>query len=379
MFHTMTQLSAEAATVAGIDLKVVAAAFAVGVVVGITGMGGGALMTPALIFLGVGDAATVVTADLTAAAVYKSGGAIVHWREGSPHLRLACWLIVGSVPMALLGPFAVSWVVDPADIDDALKMAIGFALLFAASTYALRLFIQLRRLRDGTRMEGEPVVRPVPTILVGALGGLLVGITSVGSGSVIMIALLMLYPTLSAVKLVGTDLVQAVPLVFAAAMANIAVNGLDWGLLFPLIIGSLPGTIIGSKIAPRVPQSVIRRAIVVVLTMSGVALLDKSGWAPLGAGEDETHPLMIGLVGVATLVLLPLVWGLLRRTEGLPMFGNPTVAELEALPPPRRSARAQRRASRDAQPVVDTVGEPGGYPVPDRDVDRDVDREPPRR
>ncbi len=133
----------------------------------------------------------------------------------------------------------------------------------------------------------NPHIRPIPTMLVGALGGLLVGITSVGSGSVIMVALLMLYPGLSAVKLVGTDLVQAVPLVLAAAISNILVNGgLDWGLTIPLVLGSVPGTIIGSKLAPRVPQSFIRRAIVVVLTMSGVALLDKAGWAPLGTEDD---------------------------------------------------------------------------------------------
>src|SRR3978361_1999244 len=92
------------------ELKTVVAAFFVGTIVGITGMGGGALMTPALIFLGVGDASSVVTADLTAAAIYKSAGAVVHWREGSPNLRLAGWLITGSVPFAFLGPYLVRWV-----------------------------------------------------------------------------------------------------------------------------------------------------------------------------------------------------------------------------------------------------------------------------
>ena len=113
-------------------------------------MGGGALMTPALIFLGVGDASTVVTADLTAAAIYKTGGAVIHAREGSPNSTLAKWLILGSVPFALLGPYLVHRVADdPSDLDDVLKMCIGFALLFAAATYALRLYINLRRVRGG--------------------------------------------------------------------------------------------------------------------------------------------------------------------------------------------------------------------------------------
>jgi len=309
--------------------SILGAGFFVGIVVGLTGMGGGALMTPALIFLGVGDAATVVTADLTAAAIYKSGGAIVHAREGSPNFSLAKWLILGSVPMALLGPHLVAgFTSDEDQLDYVLKMMIGFALLLAASTYALRLYINLRRVRGGAaQADPNPPIRPVPTLLVGALGGLLVGITSVGSGSVIMVALLMLYPGLAAVKLVGTDLVQAVPLVLAAAISNIALNGLDWDLLIPLVIGSVPGTLIGARIAPKVPQSFIRRGIVVVLTMSGVALLDKAGWAPLG--EDETHPILIGVIGLVMVVLVPFVWGLLRRTQGLPMFGTPTVAQLE--------------------------------------------------
>ena len=294
-------------------LAILAAGFLVGIVVGLTGMGGGALMTPALIFLGVGETAAVVTADLTAAAVYKTGGAIVHQREGSPNMALAKWLIIGSVPMALLGPFLVNW---------RHRQPRGAATTSSSCASASRCCSPRRRTPSGSTSTcagsapapspatSDPAVRPIPTLLVGALGGLLVGITSVGSGSVIMIALLMLYPGLSAVKLVGTDLVQAVPLVLAAAISNIALHGLDWGLLIPLLIGSVPGTILGARLAPRVPQSFIRRGIVVVLTMSGVALLDKAGWAPLGAGEDETYPMLIAGVGLAMVVLVPLVWGL---------------------------------------------------------------------
>jgi uncharacterized membrane protein YfcA len=306
--------------------SILSAGVVVGIVVGLTGMGGGALMTPALLFLGAGsgEAATVVAADLTAAAIYKTGGAVVHAREGSPNLRLAKWLIIGSVPMALVGPYVVKALTDDAEqLDFVLKMSIGFALLLAAATYALRLYLNLRRVRGGGGEENaDPDIRPLATLLVGATGGLLVGVTSVGSGSVIMVALLMLYPGLSAVRLVGTDLVQAVPLVLAAAISNVAIHGLDTELLVPLVIGSVPGTILGSQLAPRVPQSFIRRGIVVVLTMSGVALLDKAGWAPLGV--EETHPM-----------LMPLIGGLLRKEQGLPMFGAPTVAELEGEYRPR--------------------------------------------
>ncbi len=313
-------------------LSIAAAGFFVGIVVGLTGMGGGALMTPALIFLGVGHTSAIVTADLTAAAVYKSGGALTHAKEGSPNLRLAGWLILGSVPMAFIGPWLVkSLTSDPTQLEQTLKLCIGVALLFAASTYALRLYINLKRVRRGGALpDDNPRIRPIPTLLVGMLGGLLVGVTSVGSGSVIMIALLMLYPGLSAVKLVGTDLVQAVPLVLSAALANIAIHGLEWDLVIPLIVGSVPGTLLGARLAPRVPQSFIRRGIVIVLTMSGTALLFKAGLHPFGEGHETAEAMLVAAVGIVMLALVPFVWGLLRRQHGLPMFGAPTVAEIES-------------------------------------------------
>lgn len=329
-------------------LSITVAGFLVGIVVGLTGMGGGALMTPALIFLGVGHTASIVTADLTAAAIYKTGGAITHAREGSPNLRLAMWLIIGSVPMAFIGPYLVDALTgDPEDLEKTLKLCIGIALLFAASTYALRLYINLKRVRSGQAPpDDNPPIRPVPTLLVGMLGGLLVGVTSVGSGSVIMIALLMLYPGLSAVKLVGTDLVQAVPLVLSAAIANIAIHGLDWELLIPLVVGSVPGTLIGARIAPRVPQSVIRRGIVIVLTMSGVALLFKAGLHPFGAGHETAEAVLVAAVGVTMLALVPFIWGLLRKQHGLPMFGAPTVSDLERIP----GDRAKKKQPTQSRP-----------------------------
>jgi uncharacterized protein len=297
---------------------IIAAGFLVGVVVGLTGMGGGALMTPALIFLGVGEASTVVTADLTAAAIYKTGGAWIHRIKGSPHMRLAFWLMAGSVPAALISPQIIPRLVsDPGELETVLKLCIGFALLFAATTYAIRFFMQTRRQGGIPDHSPDPEVRPIPTLLIGVLGGLLVGITSVGSGSVIMIALTILYPTLSARKLVGTDLVQAVPLVLAAALSNILVYGLDWALLIPLVIGSVPGTALGSLLAPKIPQALIRRGIVTVLTMSGIALLDKAGWKPLGAGDDQIYPLLYVVVGVVVLIALPIAEKVIVRPDRL--------------------------------------------------------------
>jgi len=295
-------------------LSVLAVSFGVGIVVGLTGMGGGALMTPALIFLGVNPTAAVAN-DLVAASVNKSVGAAVHWRHGSPNIKLVVYLIVGSVPFALAGGFIVQAIGGGGEKSDSfVTYAIGAALLLAAATYALRMYLQLRLVTSGNEAPAEePHIRPVPTILVGAVGGLLVGITSVGSGSLIMVALLLLYPTLSALKLVGTDLVQAVPLVLAAAIGHVITSGVDWGVLIPLILGGTPGTFLGARMASWVSQSVIRRGIVIVLSLTGLKMLGVT-------------PEWVGIIGAGMLLLGPLAWGWVRQTRGLPAFDNNAAA-----------------------------------------------------
>ena len=218
-------------------LSVLIVSFGVGIVVGLTGMGGGALMTPALIFLGI-DPTAAVANDLVAASINKSVGAAVHWRRGTPNLRLAALLVCGSVPFAFAGGFIVKSIGSHEAQQQFLTTAIGYALLLTAATYSLRMYLQLRNVTGGNEAStDEPKILVVPTVLIGAVGGLLVGITSVGSGSLIMVALLLLYPTLSAVRLVGTDLVQAVPLVLAAAVGHVVASGVDWAVLIPLVIG----------------------------------------------------------------------------------------------------------------------------------------------
>lgn len=290
-------------------LGVLIVAFGVGIVVGLTGMGGGALMTPALIFLGVNPAAAVAN-DLVAASVNKSVGAAVHWRRGSPNMKLVTFLLIGSIPTALAGGFIVKSVGDEAAKTEFLTTAIGYALLLAAGSYALRMYLQLRYVTGGNVVRtDEPKINPVATILVGAVGGLLVGITSVGSGSLIMVSLLLLYPTLSALKLVGTDLVQAVPLVLAAAIGHVVTEGVIWAVLIPLIVGGTPGTFIGARLAGWVSQSVIRRGIVIVLTLTGLKMLGMP-------------PEWVGILGAGLLLLGPLAWGAIRQSRGLPPFDN---------------------------------------------------------
>ncbi len=287
----------------------VAVSFGVGIVIGLTGMGGGALMTPALIFLGIPPSAAVAN-DLVAAALNKSVGAAVHWKQGAPDLRLAGWLMAGSVPTAFAGAFVINSIGATAEQEQFLKYAIGGTLVLAAATYILRSYLSLRSSRHGEIAERPVHVRPIPTMLLGAFGGLVVGITSVGSGSVIMVTLLLMYPMLTPIKLVGTDLVQAIPLVTSAAISHVIVSGIDWSILIPLIIGGSPGTYLGAKISGSVGQSVIRRGITIVLFLTGLALLGAS-------------PVVMGLTGGAVLILGPVAWAGVRRSLGLTTYESP--------------------------------------------------------
>ena len=294
-------------------LSVLLVSFGVGIVVGLTGMGGGALMTPALIFLGINPTAAVAN-DLVAASVNKSVGAAVHWKHGAPNLKLAGLLVCGSVPFAFAGGFIIKAVGPGEAQQDFLLHAIGVALLFTATTYTLRMYLQLRHVTGGNLAgDQEPAIKVVPTILVGAVGGLLVGITSVGSGSLIMVALLLIYPTLSAVRLVGTDLVQAVPLVVAAAVGHVLTEGIDLAVLVPLVLGGTPGTFLGARMAAWVSQSVIRRGIVIVLTLTGLKMLG-------------VPPEVVGIIGAGLLLLGPLLWGFIRERRGLVAFDDNAAA-----------------------------------------------------
>jgi uncharacterized protein len=211
------------------DLPLAIAALGIGIVVGLTGMGGGALMTPVLVLFFDVLPLTAVSSDLVASAVMKPVGSVVHLRRGTVHLGLVKWLCAGSIPAAFAGVLVTRALGGGSEVQGVIRSALAIALLFSAGGLMVRAYIRLvehARVRDGRAAplpQGRPRVdvRPFPLVLVGILGGLVVGMTSVGSGSLIIIALMALYPRLTASELVGTDLVQAVPLVVSAALGHI--------------------------------------------------------------------------------------------------------------------------------------------------------------
>jgi uncharacterized protein len=256
-----------------IDIGIAIAGLIVGIVVGLTGMGGGALMTPILV-IGFGiEPLAAVSSDLVAAVVMKPIGGSIHFRRGTVHTGLVKWLALGSVPGALIGSYIVSHL--SGDVGDTIKTVLGVVLIIAAGAMVVRGYLSRHR-TDG--VEGDDALRvPVKraaTLTIGFLGGAIVGMTSVGSGSLMIVALMLLYPTLSSKELVGTDLVQAVPLVLAAAIGHLIWGEFEFGLTSSLLIGAVPGVIIGAHVSSRAPDAIIRPILVLVLALSGLKLLD---------------------------------------------------------------------------------------------------------
>ncbi|MEY2567915.1 MAG: uncharacterized protein QOE35_2444 [Actinomycetota bacterium] len=260
-----------------IDLLVTLAGLVVGFVVGLTGMGGGALMTPILVVLFGVQPLAAVSSDLVAAVVMKPIGGGVHLRRGTVHLGLVRLLCLGSVPSAFAGVLILKSMGHGERLQHRVSLALGVALLVAAGGILAKAFLQRGRGVAGAVHDIE--IKRGRTIAIGALGGLVVGMTSVGSGSLMIVLLLMLYPTLQASALVGTDLVQAVPLVASAALGHILFGDFQLSLTTSLLLGSVPGVYLGARASSRAPDGVIRPVLVFVLVLSGLKLLG----TPVGA------------------------------------------------------------------------------------------------
>lgn len=298
------------------DPRITLAGALVGFVVGLTGMGGGALLTPILVlFLGI-DPLTAVSSDLVAAMVMKPVGGAVHMRRGTVNYRLVAWLMLGSIPAAFAAVMVLTRVADPASTSTIIKTAIGIALLLASGALLAKSVLGARRPATSQPLAASEV-KPLATLAIGIFGGTVVGLTSVGSGSLMIVLLMLVYPRLSGKQLVGTDLVQAVPLVGSAAIAHLLFGDVQLGLTGSLLIGSLPAVYLGAKISSRAPDNLIRPVLAVVLVASGLKLLKVPNQA----------------VAIALLVLAVALFGLLRlggkERAAVPVDGEP-LAEPES-------------------------------------------------
>ncbi len=266
----------------------------VGLLVGLTGVGGGALLTPALITLGGLGPATAVATDLVAAIVLRPAAAAVHWRARVVERALVRRLALGAVPGVVLGTIVLHLL--GATSPTMLTHVVGGALLLGGSAALMR-----PRHAPGRRALPDPL-RTTLTVAAGLVGGLLVGATSIGAGSMTGAALLLLYPGLGAAALVGTDLVVAVPVGLLAAVAAVTGDHVDWPVAVALAAGGLPGALLGARLATRSTERwgrLLRRAVAVIIVVTGARYLG----APLSAAAVVAGGLaLIGRRSVAEAV-----------------------------------------------------------------------------
>jgi uncharacterized membrane protein YfcA len=238
-------------------------------------------MTPMLILLFGVSPASAISSDLVAAVVMRPFGALVHLRARTVNLRLVRWMVLGSVPAAFFGSYVLRLLGHSKAAQQHIEIALGSALLVGASAMALRFVLDRRGGHTRTGVIRELQVRPAATVAIGVVGGVIVGLTSVGSGSLMIVLLLFLYPTIGANQLVGTDLAQAVPLTLAAAFGAILFGHVVFGVTASLILGSVPAVLVGSLLSSTLPDRYVRPVITFVIFASGLKYVGV-GTATLG-------------------------------------------------------------------------------------------------
>ena len=253
------------------DWTAVLSGFAVGCIVGLTGVGGGSLMTPLLISVFKLNPAVAIGTDLWFAAVTKSGGAVAHHRHGHVDGPIARRLLLGSLPAAVLTIAWMHWTGAARAWAGLLTYSLGIALLLTAVVVIYRPLWQ----RLGLRLEAwiPPRHKPLLTVAVGALLGVLVTLSSIGAGALGATLILLLYPRLPAQRVVGTDIAYAVPLTLVAGIGHASLGHVDWSLLAALLVGSLPGIWLGARLTTALPDKLIRTLLAGSLLAAGLKVI----------------------------------------------------------------------------------------------------------
>ena len=302
------------------NTSIVLGSAVVGLLVGMTGAGGGALMTPMLVLLFSVKPSAAISSDLVAAVLMRPVGSAVHFQKGTINFRLVGWLAAGSVPSAFAGTYLLHLLGHTKAATSNIETALGAALLLGAGGMILRYGLDRRA---GHRRQGfvsDVAVRPLPTMAIGVVGGLVVGMTSVGAGSLMIVLLMFAYPALGANQLVGTDLTQAIPLTGAAALGALAFGHVELPLTASIIVGSVPAVFIGSLLSSRVPDRFLRPAITVVILASGLKYV--------GVGTTE-------LGWIFALIVLAVAANWLMRVRPWQRLTFPLIGQVGATTSPR--------------------------------------------
>ncbi|QAX81881.1 sulfite exporter TauE/SafE family protein [Candidatus Pseudomonas adelgestsugas] len=256
------------------NFSFVIAGLIVGFIVGMTGVGGGSLMTPILLWLGI-NPATAVGTDLLYAAITKSGGALVHSKNKNIDWTITGWLTLGSIPAVLLTLWCFACLhTDTSAINVVIKQALGLVLLLTAMAILFKksLLIFAKRYANDDYYMSQRNLNAL-TSVTGAILGIMVALTSIGAGALGTVVLFILYPFLATRRLVGTEIAHAVPLTLVAGLGHASMGNMNWHLLSFLLIGSLPGIYFGSHMTEKVPDEVLRPCLAIMLMVIGYKLV----------------------------------------------------------------------------------------------------------
>lgn len=256
-----------------LNLKVSFGGLIIGILIGLTGMGGGSLMTPMLIFLFNVHPAIAVGTDLMYASITKIVGSIQHIRQKTVDYAALKFLALGSVPGGVLGSLSIGWMEVHLNAEH-VNRTIDHLLAAVYILIIIAMMVRWIQKRRGRLAMENPPVPAVKLVILGLTAGYIVGVTSVGSGALYIAVLAWIYP-IAAARLVGTDIVQATLVTGVAAVTHLAFGNVDWALVLSLLIGSVPGILIGSRVTARVPDSVVRVAMVIMLCYSSFNLFSK--------------------------------------------------------------------------------------------------------
>jgi uncharacterized protein len=248
----------------------------IGILVGMTGMGGGSLMTPMLVFLFGFKPTVAIGTDILHGAIFKSFGAVRHRQLGTVHLRLTGWMLLGSAPFSLVGVGVSSWLKHSygEGFEDTAAVILGAALIAGGLGFAAKTFLQGRAKSDAPFLLQRSDRRIA--LLLGASGGFIVGLTSVGSGTFFGLVMLLVFP-LTASKVVGTDIFHAAALLWVAGAGHLVAGNVDLRATAVLLVGSIPGVLLGSHVSVKLPERALRLGLAATLTLAGIKLVEAPG------------------------------------------------------------------------------------------------------